>query len=211
MSMAQGKFNWLKVNYDKVIVIVMMAALIASALYLVLRIGQVRGHLTTSDDDLGQFELREVVRVDESLWTEKIEGIEKPFQSGVYSNHLMVSELRVFCTNALCAKPIPYHASVCPFCQTEQPTLDPTKRDDDMDGMPNSFELAHGLNPNDPDDALADLDGDGFTNIEEYNWGSKVNDPNDYPSVVAKLRVFRVISRPFMMRFKGVSTSSDGS
>lgn len=40
--------------------------------------------------------------------------------------------------------------------------------DRDMDGMPDSWELAHGLNPDDPEDRNADRDGDGFTNLEEY-------------------------------------------
>jgi hypothetical protein len=41
-------------------------------------------------------------------------------------------------------------------------------RDRDADGMPDSWELAHGLDPKDPADAARDRDGDGYTNIEEY-------------------------------------------
>ncbi len=40
--------------------------------------------------------------------------------------------------------------------------------DSDMDGMPDEWELLHGLNPNDPSDANADFNGDGYTNIEKY-------------------------------------------
>ena len=40
--------------------------------------------------------------------------------------------------------------------------------DADCDGMPDLWETAHGLNPNDPADAAQDRDGDGYTNIEEY-------------------------------------------
>jgi hypothetical protein len=40
--------------------------------------------------------------------------------------------------------------------------------DKDFDGMPDSWETAHGLNRNDPKDAPQDRDGDGYTNIEEY-------------------------------------------
>lgn len=40
--------------------------------------------------------------------------------------------------------------------------------DADRDGMPDSWELARALDPNDPRDAALDLDGDGYTEIEEY-------------------------------------------
>jgi pectate lyase len=40
--------------------------------------------------------------------------------------------------------------------------------DSDGDGMPDSWEIARGLNPNNPADANGDRNGDGFTNIEEY-------------------------------------------
>ncbi len=40
--------------------------------------------------------------------------------------------------------------------------------DTDRDGMPDAWEKAHGLNPDDPSDATADRDGDGYTNLEEY-------------------------------------------
>jgi hypothetical protein len=41
-------------------------------------------------------------------------------------------------------------------------------RDSDRDGMPDTWELTHGLNPNDPADSREDLDGDGYTNVEEH-------------------------------------------
>ena len=40
--------------------------------------------------------------------------------------------------------------------------------DADLDGMPDGWEVAHGLNPNDPADANGDMNGDGYTNIEYY-------------------------------------------
>ena len=50
------------------------------------------------------------------------------------------------------------------------PTLasTPAPPDTDKDGMPDAWETAHGLNPNDPSDASGDTDRDGYTHIEEW-------------------------------------------
>ena len=40
--------------------------------------------------------------------------------------------------------------------------------DSDGDGMPNRWEVRHGLDPDDASDAVTDLNGDGYTNIEDF-------------------------------------------
>ena len=47
--------------------------------------------------------------------------------------------------------------------------------DSDGDGLPDRFELLNGLDPNNSEDALWDLDGDGLTNLQEYNFGTLLN------------------------------------
>ncbi len=44
----------------------------------------------------------------------------------------------------------------------------PAPEDSDHDGMPDTWERRHGLNPNDPADGAQDANGDGYTNLEEY-------------------------------------------
>lgn len=41
-------------------------------------------------------------------------------------------------------------------------------RDSDKDGIPDKWEIKHGLNPHNPNDANEDYNGDGYTNIEKY-------------------------------------------
>jgi hypothetical protein len=41
-------------------------------------------------------------------------------------------------------------------------------KDSDSDGMPDEYEIKHGLNPKNAADASLDKDKDGYTNIEEY-------------------------------------------
>jgi hypothetical protein len=52
--------------------------------------------------------------------------------------------------------------------------------DSDNDGMPDAWEIRHGLNPHDPADAAADNDRDGYTNLEEYLNGTDPGQFVDY-------------------------------
>ncbi|TVP74818.1 MAG: hypothetical protein EA353_14960 [Puniceicoccaceae bacterium] len=51
--------------------------------------------------------------------------------------------------------------------------------DADGDGMPDTFELTHGLDPLDPSDAAEDASGNGFTNLQEYIAGTDPQSASD--------------------------------
>ncbi|MBI5583694.1 MAG: hypothetical protein HY892_07705 [Deltaproteobacteria bacterium] len=55
--------------------------------------------------------------------------------------------------------------------------------DTDDDGMPDTWEIANGLNPNDPSDTWADPDGDHVINLFEYQLGSNPHNASR-PTVV---------------------------
>ena len=44
----------------------------------------------------------------------------------------------------------------------------PADWDTDRDGLPNAWEVAHGLDPNQAADGSEDPDGNGYTNLEDY-------------------------------------------
>lgn len=67
--------------------------------------------------------------------------------------------------------------------------LDPNLDADD-DGLPNGWEIAHGLNPLSSagkDGADGDPDGDGFTNLEEYEAGTDPQNPNSNPLKITSI------------------------
>lgn len=61
--------------------------------------------------------------------------------------------------------------------------------DKDHDGMPDTWETARGLDPNDSSDGNKDRNGDGYTNVEEYINGLIPMVSNEVPSSPKNLRL----------------------
>jgi hypothetical protein len=64
-----------------------------------------------------------------------------------------------------------------------------TMVDSDGDGLPDDYEIANGLNPNNPNDALADRDGDGASNLEEFYAGTNPNSASSVPRITGATRI----------------------
>jgi hypothetical protein len=64
------------------------------------------------------------------------------------------------------------------------PNPGPSQGDTDGDGMPNTWEVDNGFNPNNSADAGQDADGDGISNLDEYRAGT---DPRNASSTLRLL------------------------
>ena len=198
--------TWVKVAFDKIILFAALFGLLLSLILLILMVGREREKLKDLSQKQEQSRnLSQAARLlDLTFLDEGIEALQTPEQIPAWSNRLMVAELRVRCVK--CSRPIPIDADVCPFrnCGAQQPAaLNAGKKDSDLDGIPDEWELKYALNPN-ADDALQDADGDGFTNLEEYQALSNPRDADAHPAFAEKLRVI-TIGRTFMpLSFRGV-------
>jgi hypothetical protein len=97
-----------------------------------------------------------------------------------------------------------------------QPSLDPSK-DQDNDGMPNSYEQAYGLNPFDAGDAGLDPDGDGFTSLQESVAGTSPVNAGDLPCIKSvtpdagsfRIRFATVTGRQYQVKWRESLTEGD--
>ncbi|MCF7838587.1 MAG: hypothetical protein K9N49_08140 [Candidatus Marinimicrobia bacterium] len=203
---AAGKLDGLKQAYDRLFLLVALILLLLSCGWLLTRLASHAGGpppmAAQTEPTLEPLEV--------TALAERIERLAAPVTTPVRTQQLLTSELRVACINPECAKPILFHAKQCPFCQTEQPEIrDIDTIDSSGDGIPDVMKIKHGLDPYSSQDAFEDLDSDGFLNIEEFcletrQWLSDPTDPASFPPPIVKLRLARIMSEPFTLRFKGV-------
>ena len=84
--------------------------------------------------------------------------------------------------------------------------------DTDLDGMPNVYEILHGLDPG-VDDAGLDLDDDGYTNFEESLFGTPANNNAQFPQTLVERSPdggINLIIPTYPGNFYHFETSDDG-
>jgi len=206
-----------KAQYDKLLAFAVLMVLIASLLYLAVKVGMISGMQERFTAEIEGIvpAYPQADPVDDAPFRAAVEQDRNPLQIALdqWTNAVFVPETRVWCVD--CRWPIPYAATTCPFCDAPQP-LDPDVDplyDGDMDGMHDMWEKEYGLNPYDRLDAQGDLDGDGYSNLAEFLAEPKTDpaDPNSYPPPWAELRVEKITADPFKLRFKSKIKLPDGS
>ena len=85
-------------------------------------------------------------------------------------------------SDADCGDSLKCKSSECIGCMAGDDNCDgiqDSEQDSDGDGLPDTWEIENGLNPDDPNDATEDTDNDGLTNYEEYDVQRTYQDSTD--------------------------------
>ncbi len=69
--------------------------------------------------------------------------------------------------------------------------------DNDRDGLPDTWEAAHGFSSADPNDASADSDNDGHSNLDEFRAGTNPRDPAN----VLRIQSLRLVGSSLDLQF----------
>ncbi len=204
----------IKEQYDKVIAFAVLLLLLASLVYLGVKVGLIRQMQADFDGWLRSRRPTnpnaEVIAPD--AYNAASQSLAEPFQldHATWTNVLMfVPETRFNCRE--CRLPVHIEAANCPFCQTEVEEPEPPNPDPDGDGMPTVWEERYGLDPFDPADAAKDNDNDGYTNLAEYKESTDPTDPDSRPAAVERLVLEKISGKRFGLRFNSRIKDASGN
>jgi len=203
--------SWIRARYEKLLALAVFAALLASLLYLALRIGTLRRR--DAEFDRRVAELAPLHPGVEGLSTAQqaraVAVLRDPSSLPAWTNFLTVPETRVWCVD--CKRPIPFAALTCFFCNSRQPIEGGAgPKDSDGDGIPDDDEKRLGLDPLNAADGREDPDGDRFSNADEYRSGKDLRDAGSHPEVEPFLDVLGVEAIPFQFLFKSCMRGPKG-
>lgn len=194
-----GIAAWFMRVYDRLVASLILAALLASLVMLALNAKLLQSRQADYDRWLEGLPIsHEKARpADRVAYDQALLRLKAPPQVGDWTQRLMIPEIRIACFN--CQRPIPYDATVCPYCKAEKDKPAPIP----------DWEKKHGALARDK--PHEDPDGDGFSNVEERDGLTSPTDPNDHPSYLLKLSVTDITPIPFDLVFQAVSKVSGGS
>lgn len=204
-----GNGGWIKENYDKFSMLLVLILVLASVAVIFVFTGGTRQRIEGSSGDGVRRSGGTVVQTDTGVLSRIGATISTPVQVESEQRKLFVGPIRVACVQK--HEPIGYDAAVCFFCQAAQPDTNAVRKlDSDGDKMPDWWETKFGLNPQDPTDAFMDLDVDGFSNKDEFLAEKLPNDDKSRPEAVSKIRASSINVEPFKLRFLGVNKLPSG-
>lgn len=220
--------DFLKKNYEKIVLIGLFVIFILVLLYLLTIVKRTK---EIKDDDLAIPTRKadyKVAKADgdefnfDALFTTNI--IWDKSEARNLKNRKAFSDLlqmfeAVRCGHDACGKIIPYFVILeganCPICGQALIKFVPEavvagvkggkNQDSDRDGIPDMTEVEIGLDPYNATDAREDLDGDGFINVYEYQMKTDIHDPKSHPPYHVALSVNRLERQPLKVLLKNVS------
>lgn len=206
--MKNKKSNFIKDNYEKVILGVVLVALISSLVILIDKNKSVESNERDFDRALSNQRPSnpEAEEISDEFFKAAKAAAESPvvLATGEDAPSMLIAPSRVYCVKEDCKKAIKFEAKICPFCNEPQPDDDVAEDwDSDGDGMPDAYEREHAFNPADPTDKDLDADNDGFTNYEEFVAKTNPRDASTHPPLIDFLVIKEVKSIQFPYELKG--------
>ena len=170
--------DFIKANIEKVLLIIVMAVLVVVAVFVVATV------------DVNPIEL---IKLSGNKPVEVVSGeVESPKPvKAMRLETVFENSQYLICRNEECERVFHDDFRKCPWCKTTVDMAAPKSgpSDTDGDGIPNSVEAEHNMDPNNPEDALEDRDKDAFSNYDEIMVGingvpTLIDDPSSYPSLL---------------------------